>query len=213
VTGPPPVGVPVTAINEFAKNLRAAGDAASQIAFFGAAPHLGTSAIAIKFARALAQEARVVLVALGAGDAAIKEISGDPSAPGLAELAAGKASFGDIITKDQASGLNLIVSGRVPSTPEALLAAPGMAKSFAALAHSYAHVVIDAGVLDGADVAIISGLAPHAILLVETLSGLATNKARDRLDAAGFNDVTILVAGRPDAAAPGASAKAATAAA
>ena len=51
-------------------------------------------------------------------------------------------------------------------------------------------------------------LASHAILLVETLSNLGTDKARDRLEAAGFNDVTILVAGRPDAAAPGATASA-----
>ena len=35
-------------------------------------------------------------------------------------------------------------------------------------------------------------------MLVETLSNLGTDKTRDRLEAAGFNDVTILVAGRPE---------------
>ena len=51
--------------------------------------------------------------------------------------------------------------------------------------------------LDGTDVALIAALAPHAILLVETLSNLGTCKARDRLKQAGFDDVTVLVTGRP----------------
>jgi uncharacterized protein involved in exopolysaccharide biosynthesis len=212
VKGPKPVGVPVGAVEEFAHNLSRASDTGSQIALFGAAPQLDTSRIAIKFARALAKDGRVVLVGLGSGDAAIKEISGDPSAAGLAELAAGTASFGDIITKDKASGLNLIGSGRAPANRSALLAAPGTAKNFAALAMTYAHVVIDAGLLDGADLTAVAELAPHAILLVETLANLATDKARDRLEESGFDDVTILVAGRPDADAPGTAApKSATA--
>ncbi|MGO9698251.1 MAG: GumC family protein [Xanthobacteraceae bacterium] len=203
-----PASVPVTALGEFAHGLHNARGEGSQIAFFGVAPYLGTSGIAIKFARALAHEARVVLVVLGSGDAAIKEISSDPSAPGLAELADGEASIGDIITKDRMSGLNLIVSGRAPAAPGEVLAAPGMSKNFKALAYTYGHVVIDAGVVDGADMASIATLASHAILLVETLSNLGTDKARERLEDAGFNDVTILVAGRPDAAAPGATASA-----
>jgi succinoglycan biosynthesis transport protein ExoP len=203
-----PAGVPVTALGEFAHDLHNAQGDGSQIAFFGIAPYLATSGIAIKFARALAHEARVVLVGLGSGDAAIKEISSDPSAPGLAELADGEASIGDIITRDRMSGLNLIVSGRAPAAPGEVLAAPGMSKNFKALAYTYGHVVIDAGVVNGADMASIATLASHAILLVETLSNLGTDKARERLEDAGFDDVTILVAGRPDAAAPGATASA-----
>ena len=209
VRGRRPAGVPVSALGEFAHNLHNAQGEGSQIAFFGVAPHLGTSGIAIKFARALAHEARVVLVGLGSGDAAIKQISGDPAAPGLAELADGDASIGDIITKDRMSGLNLIVSGRAPAAPGEILAAPGMSKNFKALAYTYGHVVIDAGAVDDADMASIAALASHAILLVETLSNRGTDKARERLEDAGFDDVTILVAGRPDAAAAGATASAA----
>ena len=64
------------------------------------------------------------------------------------------------------------------------------------------HVVIDAGTVDERDLANIAPLASHAILLVETLSNLGTDQARERLEDAGFNNVTLLVAGRPDAAAP-----------
>jgi polysaccharide biosynthesis transport protein len=196
---PPPVGVPVSAIEEFAYNLHAAGVEGSQIAFFAATPHLDTGWVAVKFARALARDARVVLVALGAGDEAIKEISSDPGAPGLAELTAGAVSFGDIITRDAASNLNLIAAGRGGSR-SALLAAPGLARNFAALAHAYPHVVIDAGLLGGRDVErdmeAAAGIATHAMLLVETLSGYTTTQARDSLLDAGFDNVTIVIAGR-----------------
>jgi hypothetical protein len=57
--------------------------------------------------------------------------------------------------------------------------------------------------------AAIARLASHAILLVETLANLATAKARERLLEAGFDNVTLLVAGRPDAAAPAVAPKAA----
>ncbi len=202
---PPPVGVPVSAIEDFAHNLHRVGVAGSQIAFFAAAPDLDVDSIAIRFARALAQgsleglrqdareDARVVLVGLGAGDAAIEDISSDPSAPGLAELAAGEASFGDIITKDRASRLNLVASG---GTRGAVLSAPGMGKNFEALAHAYAHVVIDAGTLGAADMEALARIAPHAVLLVETVASFATTKGRDALMDAGFDNVTLLIAGR-----------------
>ena len=189
------VGVPVSAIEEFAHNLHRVGVAGSQMAFFAAAPDLDASGVAVRFARALAQggpqDTRVALVALGADDAAIRYISSDPSAPGLAELAAGHASFGDIITRDRASGLNLIVAGADRAT---LLATPGISRTFAALAQAYPHLVIDAGLLGGSDMTAIARFAPHAVLLVETLSGLAAITARDALLAAGFDNVTVLVA-------------------
>jgi uncharacterized protein involved in exopolysaccharide biosynthesis len=199
--GPRPVGVPVSAIEEFAHNLRQVGFAGSQMAFFGASPDLDTGRIAIKFARAMARDARdarVVLVGLGSGDAAFREVSGDPAAASLTELANGSASFGAIITKDNASPLNLIAAGS--ASRHVILSAPGMARNFEALATSYAHVIVDAGLLGGADMQVLARVAPHAILVVETLSNLATQKARDSLIDAGFEDVTILVSGRAEAA-------------
>jgi uncharacterized protein involved in exopolysaccharide biosynthesis len=195
---PAPVGVPVSAIEEFAHNLHQVGVAGSQMAFFGAAPDLDTGAVAIRFARALARDARVVLVGLGSGDAAIREISSDPNAPGLAELAAGSASFGDIITKDRASGLNLIASARDGAMRNGLMSVPGMSKNFDALAYSYAHVVIDAGGLRGRDMEAVARIAPHAALVVDAVSSLAATKARDSLMDAGFDNVTLLVAGHAD---------------
>ena len=202
---PPPaasaelIGVPVSAIEDFAHNLHAAGVDGSQIAVFGTAPALDTDGIAIRFARALARDARVVLVALGAGDAAVRDISTDPDAPGLASLAAGQASFGGIITRDVASNLNLIAAGRNASRGS-LLSAPGIMRTFEALTQAYPHLVIDGGVLGGPggekEIEAIAGIATHALLLAETAAGFATVQARDSLLAAGFDNVTILIAGR-----------------
>jgi uncharacterized protein involved in exopolysaccharide biosynthesis len=202
---PMPVGLPVSAIEEFAHNLHHVGVAGSQMAFFAASSDLDSGGVAIRFARALAQtgqhDARVVLVGLGAGDLAIREISSDPSAPGLAELAAGTASFADIITKDSASGLNLITAG-AGAEHGALLAAPGMSRNFTALAHAYPHLVIDSGFVGGPDMPALARIAPHAVLLAETASGQATAKVRDALLAAGFDNVTLLIADRAATAAP-----------
>jgi uncharacterized protein involved in exopolysaccharide biosynthesis len=193
-------GIPFSALQEFADNLRRESEDGTQIAVLGIAPGMDTTGAATTFARALADEARVVLVELGAGDAGIKAISGDPSAAGLAELAQGAASFADIITKDESSGLNLIVSGREPADRGELLSAPGMAKNFGALAAAYGHLVIDGGAIgspdfSGQDMAALAEIAPHALLLVETLSSAATADAHDRLLEAGFGHVTIIVAG------------------
>ena len=197
---PMPVGVPVGAIEEFAHNLHHVGVAGSQMGFFAAASDLDSGGVAVRFGRALARHARVVLVGLGA-DAAIREISSDPSTPGLAELAAGTASFADIITKDRASALNLIAAG-AGAERSSLLAAPSMSRNFTALAHAYPHLVIDGGFVGGPDMPALARIAPHAVLLVEAASGQATAKAREALIEAGFDNVTLLVVDRGATSAP-----------
>jgi polysaccharide biosynthesis transport protein len=198
---PTPVGIPVSAVEDFAHHLHGEGVPNSQIAIFGAEPHLDRTGLAIQFSRALAREARVVLVGLGSGDAAITEIAAEPYAAGLAELVAGTASYGDIITRDQFSGLNLILSGRAPATRGTLLKETSLAQSFKALSAAYAHVVIDAGVLGAGAAEAIAAFAPHAILLVENVTDEGVAQAHQRLLQAGFHHVTIFIAGPPDVAA------------
>jgi uncharacterized protein involved in exopolysaccharide biosynthesis len=191
---PAAAGVPAGSIVSVADNLRHSGAAGERLAVFGAAPGINTTQTAIKLARALADDARVVLVGLASGDTAIRGISSEPSAQGLAELAHGSASFGSIITKDKLSPLHLISAGRAPIDRVGLLAAPGMVTNFNALARSYDHVVIDAGEAAGPEIDRISEVAPNAVLVTDTLSNAATTSARDRLLASGFGDVRILVA-------------------
>ena len=73
-------------------------------------------------------------------------------------------------------------------------------RTFEALTQAYPHLVIDGGVLGGPggekEIEAIAGIATHALLLAETAAGFATVQARDSLLAAGFDNVTILIAGR-----------------
>jgi polysaccharide biosynthesis transport protein len=191
---PPASDLPAGSIVSIADNLRHSSPAGEQLAVFGAAPGINTSQIAIKLARTLADDSRVVLVGLASGDTALRGISNEPSADGLAELARGTASFGSIITKDRLSPLHLISAGQAPVERIGLLAAPGMVTNFNALARSYDHVVIDAGEAAGLEIERISEVAPHAVLVTDTPSNPATAAARERLLASGFSDVRVLVA-------------------
>ena len=188
-------GVAAGSIASVADNLRHAGAAGERLAVFATAPGMNTGQTAIKLARLLADDSRVVLVGLAAGDTAIRGISNEPSAPGLAELAAGAASFGSIITKDKFSPLHLIAAGQGPIDRVGVLAAPGMVTSFNALARAYDHVVVDAGQAAGPEIDRISEIAPNAVLIADVLASSATTSARDRLLASGFGDVQILVGG------------------
>jgi uncharacterized protein involved in exopolysaccharide biosynthesis len=188
-------GVAAGSIASVADNLRHAGVAGERLAVFATAPGINSGQTAIKLARLLADDSRVVLVGLASGDTAIRGISNEPSAPGLAELAAGVATFGSIITKDKFSPLHLITAGQGPVDRVGILAAPGMVTSFNALARAYDHVVVDAGQAAGPEIERISEIAPNAVLIADMLASSATTSARDRLLASGFGDVRILGGG------------------
>jgi Mrp family chromosome partitioning ATPase len=174
---------------------------------FGAAQGTDASWTALKFARALAQDSRVVLAGFGPADVAIRATSSDPSASGLAELANGIASFRDIITKDKQSSLHLISSGHSPTDRSEILSSLNIATSFAALARSYDHVVIAAGAIVGPELEGIAAIAPNAVLIAGTLTNAGMTAARERLFGAGFEDVMLVASAT--ASAPQATAAAA----
>src|ERR1700719_1192754 len=184
--------VPVSSLDDVTDTLRHDGGADRCVAVFGAAQGMDSSWTALKIARALAANARVVLVGLGSADSAIRATSNEPSASGLAELAAKTASFSDIITKDRQSSLHLISSGQLPAERGEILAAPNMSTSFDALARGYGRVIVAAGAIFGPDLEAISAIAPHAILVAGSLTDAGTASARQRLLDAGFADVTVL---------------------
>lgn len=113
--------IPMNAVADAAYDLDRLG--VRRIAVFGAAPGMNTGQSAIKLARALAEELRVILIGLASGETAIRAISNEPSADGLAELAHGLASFRDIITKDRLSPLHLIAPGHASTDRLAILRA------------------------------------------------------------------------------------------
>jgi polysaccharide biosynthesis transport protein len=183
-------------IADVAQSLHRTG--AGRIAVLGALPGMKTGETAVKLARALAKDARVILVGIESKNSAIEAISNDPAAKGMAELAAGAASFSDSIAKDRLSSVHVISAGRSPIERIALLSSPRLAPSFEALARSYDYVVVDAGAAEGVDLEAIGEIAPQAVLLANTQMNAVTEAARERLAAADFESVIVLAGGRAD---------------
>jgi succinoglycan biosynthesis transport protein ExoP len=187
--------LPVSSIEQIARDLRQAGDAGRRVTVVGAMRNVGTTYAAITLARTLAQDANVVLVDLAFGAPNLSVLSDDPNAPGIAELVHGTASFGDIITRDQHSSLHLVATGNVGSDSGVLAVSPMLVTVIEALVRSYDHVVIDAG--SAADVAVerFAALAPRAVLVASDPANPATRAAAERLTMAGFADVAVLAGG------------------
>jgi Mrp family chromosome partitioning ATPase len=165
---------------------------AARIAVVGVEPGARTGEIAIKLARSLAGDGHVLLAGIEPKNSPIAAVSSDPAAKGLAELAAGDASFRDIIDKDVQSGVHVISPGRTPVERITLLLSPRLAPSFDALARTYDYIVVDAGIAEGADLEAIGEIAPQAVLLTGAATDVAVEAARQRLLAAEFEDVTEL---------------------
>jgi succinoglycan biosynthesis transport protein ExoP len=191
----------VSTVEQIAHRLRQAGEAGRRVTVVGTMRNVGTTFAAITLARALANEANVVLIDLAFGAPNLSVISTDPEAPGIAELVRGTASFGDIITRDQHSRAHLVATGNVGNDGAALAASPMLATVIEALVHNYDHVVIDMG--SAADVAVerFAPLASRAVLVSADPANPATRAVRERLMMAGFADVTLLAGNLQSAAA------------
>lgn len=187
---------PVSSIDDVARALRGAGEAGRRVTIVGAARNVGTTHTAITLGRALAKNARAVLVDLALNSPNISIISHDPNAPGIAELVRGQVSFGEIITRDRFSRLHLVAVGQVGSDGPALLVSQRLATTIDTLARAYDHVVVDAGALPEVAIERLARLAPRAVLVATNVTNPATAAARERLIAAGFADVAMLL-GQP----------------
>jgi succinoglycan biosynthesis transport protein ExoP len=195
------MSLPVSTVEQIARNLRHAGETGRRVTVVGAMRNVGTTYAAITLARALAQEANVVLVDLAFGAPNLSVISTNPKAPGIAELVRGSVSFGDIITRDQYSNVHLVAAGNVGNDDAAIAASPTLMTVIEALGHSYNHVVIDVGSAADVTVARLAPLATRAVLVATDAANPATKAVRERLMMAGFTDVMLLVGSVQSAAA------------
>ena len=140
--GEPMVGLTIAAIS----HAIAASEAGRRVAVIGAAREVGTTPTAIALARALAEKARVILVDLSP-KSDLAAIAADARAPGIADLVRGAASFGQIITRDRFSRLQLITGGRAGADSAAILMSERLVIALDALARTYDHVLIDVGAI------------------------------------------------------------------
>ena len=184
-------------IDDMAQALREAGGTGKRVAVIGAARGIGTTTTAIALARALAQNARVVLVDLSLERPHLATITSDPRAPGVADLVRGTASFGQIITRDRSSRLQVVAAGRPGTDSAAIYMSERLPIAIDALARTYDHVVIDAGAAPHIPAERIARLAPCGVLVTNGLSAANAEVVRNHLAKAGFTDMALFAGPAP----------------
>jgi succinoglycan biosynthesis transport protein ExoP len=187
------VGGGLIEIERLADDLRAAGEAARKVTILGTAADESIASTALALARRIARHARVVVVDLSASSPIISAASLDPTAPGLAELMLGEASFSQVITKDRLSRLHLVSAGR-PGSDRALLQSPRLTLAIDALLRVYDHVLLHAGAASDLPAELLTAQARAVMVPDASMTADARNLMCDQLRAVGFTDVAMLSA-------------------
>jgi uncharacterized protein involved in exopolysaccharide biosynthesis/Mrp family chromosome partitioning ATPase len=190
-----PASVPHTAstkIDDVIAAMHRAGNAGQRVAVIGSARYVGTTLTAIALARALARNARVVLVDLACASANADESTEEPESRGIADLVRGEASFSDIIIRDPGSRAHLVTVGRVKNDVQALLNSQVLWDGVYALAQGYDYLVIDAGAQADTAPHLVASAAPYAVLVCGDAPVAAISGQAGQLQRAGFAHVAIM---------------------
>jgi tyrosine-protein kinase Etk/Wzc len=178
-------------IERLAETLRNAGEAGHKVTILGTAAGESITLTALTLARLLARDARVVVVDLAASSPTFSAISADPSAPGLAELMQGDASYSQIITKDRLSRVQLVNAGR-PGFDRTQLQSPRMTLAIDALLRVYDHVLLDAGGASDLPAELLTANARAVVVPEASMPQDARNLMCEQLKSVGFSEVTML---------------------
>jgi succinoglycan biosynthesis transport protein ExoP len=178
-------------IDQLAAKLRSAGAAGHKVTILGTAAADSITLTALTLARQLARDARVVVVDLAASSPTILAISVDPSAPGLAELMKGEASFSQIITRDRLSRVHLVGAGR-PGFDRTHLQSPRVTLAIDALLRVYDHVLLDAGTASDLPAELLTAQACAVVVPEASMPQDARAQMGEQLRSVGFSDVTML---------------------
>ena len=131
------------------------------------------------------------MVDLSASSPTISAVSVDPTAPGLAELMLGEASFSQVITRDRLSRVHLVSAGR-PGFDRALLQSPRLTLAIDALLRVYDHVLLDAGAASELPAELLTAQARAVVVPDASMAADARTLMCDQLKAVGFSEVTML---------------------
>lgn len=178
-------------IERLADSLRAAGPAAKKVTVLGTASGEAITLSALTLARHLARDARVIVVDLAGSSLTIAAVSVDATAPGLAELMQGEASFAQIITRDKLSRLHLVMAGR-PGFERSLLQSPRVTLAIDALLRAYDHVLLDAGSASDLPAELLTAHARAVVVPDASMAQDARTLMCEQLTAVGFSEVTML---------------------
>lgn len=178
-------------IGQLAESLIAAGAGANKVTVLGTASGDAITLSTLTLARHLARDARVVVVDLAASSPTIAAVSVDTTAPGLAELMQGQASFAQVITRDKLSRLHLVMAGR-PGFDRSLLQSPRVTLAIDALLRAYDHVIVDAGSAEDLPAELLTTNARAVVVPDASMESDARALMCEQLKAVGFSEVTML---------------------
>ena len=178
-------------IGQLAEILRGAGETGRKVTVLGTASGESTTVTALTLARLLARDARVVLVDLSTASPTSPVISTDATAPGLAELMLGEASFSQVITRDRQSRVHLVGPGR-PGSDRTLLQSPRLALAIDALLRVYDYLLLDAGLASDLPAELLTARSRAVVAPDASMAADARTLMCDQLKAVGFSDVTML---------------------
>lgn len=181
----------VDEIDALAARLVAAGPAAHKVTVLGPATGESVTWTALTLARLMARQAKVVVVDLVASSPVLTAATVDSTAPGLAELMQGEATFAQIITKDRQSRVQIVSAGR-PGFDRAHLQSPRLALAIDALLRVYDHVLLDAGSAVDLPAELLTAKAQAVVVPDAGMAQDARHQMVDQLRAVGFSEVTML---------------------
>lgn len=175
-------------IERFAADL--AGKA-RKLTVLGTAPGESITLTTLALARSMARQAKVVVVDLSGLLPTIAAASVDPSAPGLAELMQGQATFAQIITRDLKSRVHLVSAGR-PGFDRAQLQSPRLTLTIDALLRVYDHVLLDVGTGSDLPAELLTSQACAVVVPDPAMAPEARTAMCNQYRAVGFAEVTML---------------------
>jgi len=192
-------GVPLGSVDDIAQRLRDNAALGRGVTVIAATAGTPTTVPALRLARALADDAKVVLVGLVPDAAATAAMGLESTAVGLADVVSGAASFGQVIRRDKQSRVHLVAFGRPDLGIDTILNSRRFLTMIEALAKAYDHVVIDAGDLGSASLRLAT-IAPRGVLIASPDAQREAASAWRILAGAGFADVAVMT---PDSEATG----------
>jgi uncharacterized protein involved in exopolysaccharide biosynthesis len=188
---PPPSDAAPAGIGDVAQRLRANASLGRGVAVTGATPSIVTTPGSLALARALAADAKVVLVSLVSGDAGAEALGLPGDTAGIVEVVRGAASFGQVIRRDKTSRAHLVAFGWPELGIDTILNSRRFQTMIGALSKAYDHVILDGGDLRNGGLRL-AAIAPRGVVIAAPDAQEDAAAAVGLMSGAGFADVAVM---------------------
>ena len=190
---PPPApadGAPAS-VDDVAQRLRANAPLGRGVAVTGATAGTVTTPSALALSRTLAADAKVVLVSLVPGEAAVEALGLPGDTAGIVEVVRGAASFGQVLRRDKGSRAHLVAFGWPELGIDTILGSRQFQTMLGALSKAYDHVVIDGGDPDTGGLRL-AAIVPCGVVIAAPDAQEDATAAVRTMSGAGFADVAVM---------------------